>query len=158
LVILSNKVKHMDVQVEMNGAPSFAARRSQIGQVLANLIGNACDASQQQLGDDNGGANSGLPILRIEAQEKLRNEVNCLWVEIHESGPGIPEELREKILEPFFTTKEVGMGTGLGMPIVQRILESHGGGLQIGDSALLGGACMAFWIPREQVQETDETV
>ena len=60
---------------------------------------------------------------------------------IEDNGPGIPEELRAKILEPFFTTKDVGKGTGLGMPIVLRILEAHQMRLSIEDSTELGGAC-----------------
>ena len=48
-----------------------------------------------------------------------------LELSIEDSGPGIAPELRAKILEPFFTTKAVGKGTGLGMPIVLRILEAH---------------------------------
>ena len=60
---------------------------------------------------------------------------------IEDSGPGIAPELRAKILEPFFTTKAVGKGTGLGMPIVLRILEAHEMMLSIEDSISLGGAC-----------------
>ena len=66
---------------------------------------------------------------------------------IEDSGPGIPAELRSKILEPFFTTKSVGKGTGLGMPIVLRILERHGLSLAISDSVRLGGA--AFVISKQ---------
>ena len=54
----------------------------------------------------------------------------------------IPKELREKIQEAFFTTKGVGKGTGLGMPIVLRILEDHALRLNVGTSAELGGASM----------------
>ena len=59
---------------------------------------------------------------------------------IEDNGPGIPSEIREDILQPFFTTKDVGKGTGLGMPIVVRILAAHGMILELGDSAELGGA------------------
>ena len=60
--------------------------------------------------------------------------------EVHDSGPGIPEALRAKILEPFFTTKPRGQGTGLGLAIVQRVVKQHGGRLQIARSDTLGGA------------------
>ena len=59
---------------------------------------------------------------------------------IEDSGPGIPKGLREKVLEPFFTTKSLGKGTGLGMPIVLKILDSHKMTLTIDDSEELGGA------------------
>ena len=61
---------------------------------------------------------------------------------VEDNGAGIPKELREKIQEAFFTTKGVGKGTGLGMPIVLRILEDHGLRLNVGSSAELGGASM----------------
>ena len=61
---------------------------------------------------------------------------------VEDNGAGIPKELREKIQEAFFTTKGVGKGTGLGMPIVLRILEDHGLRLNVGASAELGGASM----------------
>jgi two-component system NtrC family sensor kinase len=65
-------------------------------------------------------------------------------IEVHDSGPGIPESLREKILEPFFSTKPRGQGTGLGLAIVQRVVRQHGGSLEVGASAELGGARFAF--------------
>jgi len=52
---------------------------------------------------------------------------------IGDTGPGIPEELRGKIFEPFFSTKEEGIG--LGLPIAQRIVEEHGGEIRVESSA-----------------------
>src|SRR5690606_32314664 len=54
-----------------------------------------------------------------------------LTISVEDSGPGIPPELRERILEPFFTTKEVGKGTGLGLPISAGMIKDHGGELTI---------------------------
>ena len=109
--------------------------RSQFGQVLINLISNAADA----IGERDGRARSGRIRLSARVEDKTLKELT-----IEDSGPGIPQDAREKILEPFFTTKDVGKGTGLGMPIVLRILDLHGLSLSIGDSADLGGAKMVI--------------
>jgi two-component system, NtrC family, sensor kinase len=52
-------------------------------------------------------------------------------VVIKDSGHGIPEEIRDKIFDPFFTTKRAGEGTGIGLDIVQRIIEKHSAGIEL---------------------------
>ena len=69
-------------------------------------------------------------------------------INIDDSGPGVPPELRAKILEPFFTTKGVGKGTGLGMPIVLRILEAHEMKLEIQDAPELVGPAFGCRRPK----------
>ena len=86
-----------------------------------------------------GQAKNGRIRLSAKVEDKTLHELT-----IEDSGPGIPQDAREKILEPFFTTKEVGKGTGLGMPIVLRILDLHGLSLSIEDSVDLGGAKMVI--------------
>jgi signal transduction histidine kinase len=50
---------------------------------------------------------------------------------VRDSGPGIPEEIRTRIFEPFYTTKQVGDGTGLGLDIVYRIVQQHHGEVRV---------------------------
>ena len=69
-------------------------------------------------------------------------------LEVADSGPGIPEHLRERVLEPFFSTKERGKATGLGLSVTERIVASHGGVLEIRSSAELGGAAIRIYLPR----------
>jgi C4-dicarboxylate-specific signal transduction histidine kinase len=86
-----------------------------------NLLNNSFDATQS-LTDR---------WIKVKAWE----EPNQISISVTDSGHGIPEGIREKILEPFFTTKEVGKGTGLGLSISLGIIKSHGGTLEIDGNA-----------------------
>lgn len=85
----------------------------QLCQVFLNLFNNSFDAIRH------------LPSkwIRIDA---TRDE-NWMIIHFMDSGPGIPEELREKIFQPFFTSKEIGEGTGLGLSLVYAIVKNHNG-------------------------------
>ena len=78
---------------------------------------------QQQLPRSRNGR--GELVLRAAA------EFGGVLVEIRDSGPGIPPELREHIFEPFFTTKPVGEGTALGLDTVYRIVQKHRGQVRV---------------------------
>ena len=97
----------------------FKAREVQISQVLMNLLSNAIDACRV-------GENSWIEI-SYKVDEKF------LDILVSDSGPGIPQEIRDKIMEPFFTTKEVNQGTGLGLSISKSILRAHKGELSVQD-------------------------
>ena len=156
LVILGSKTKLVDTMVSTENAPEFTGRRSQLGQVLTNLIGNAADATEEVRLEKLDSEESFTPKILIEAKAVEHNKIPHLEVAVHDNGTGIPEDIREKILEPFFTTKEVGKGTGLGMPIILRIIRGHHGDLVIEDSAELGGACLRFWIPVTPPQKNED--
>ena len=147
LIILGSKTKLIDTQKDTTQAPLFTGRRSQISQVLTNLIGNAADAVEEKRLKEKELGHQFKSKIFIRVQSVTQSDQEMLEVSIHDNGDGIPVEIREKILQPFFTTKDVGKGTGLGMPIIIRIIESHGGSLEISDSGELGGACLKFWIP-----------
>lgn len=93
----------------------LVCRPVQISQVLLNLLNNAFDAV------------NGLPERWVQLEVGLKNEM--IEFSCTDSGAGVPPELREKIMQPFFTTKEVGRGTGLGLSISRGIVENHGGKL-----------------------------
>ena len=65
---------------------------------------------------------------------------------VSDTGQGIPDELRERVLEPFFTTKPVGQGTGLGLSITYSIVRKHGGTLQLSHREG-GGTVVAIRLP-----------
>lgn len=96
-------------------------RRSQIAQLLMNLLSNAYDAV-----DD-------LSNKWIKLEAYVSEE--WITIEVSDSGEGIAPLIREKIMQPFFTTKEQGRGTGLGLSISQGISEDHGGSLRLETNA-----------------------
>jgi len=69
-----------------------------------------------------------------------------------DSGRGVAPELRQKIMEPFFTTKEVGKGMGLGLSISRKIVEDHGGELEFTEEA--GHSRFSFRVPLLQKEES----
>ncbi|MCC6544050.1 MAG: GAF domain-containing protein [Nitrospirae bacterium] len=93
---------------------TFADER-QIEQVFVNIINNACDAIEEK-----GGAGG---ILEIKSSVK-DDEIN---IEFINNGPEIPKEAISKIFDPFYTSKEVGRGTGLGLSLCYGIIREHGG-------------------------------
>lgn len=92
-------------------------RETQITQILVNLINNAVDAIQD------------LPVKWIRISTSLAPTYLSIFVT--DSGSGIQEEIRDKIFAKFFTTKEIGKGTGLGLHISRSIAHAHGGDLLI---------------------------
>jgi signal transduction histidine kinase len=118
LRIFHHQLKHgVSVTREFAGnLPRIRANGSALNQIWTNLIDNALDA---------------LETLPAGEPRKLRVRTSLepgnLLVEIADNGPGIPQEAQSRIYEPFFTTKAVGEGTGLGLDIVQRIVRNHRG-------------------------------
>jgi signal transduction histidine kinase len=121
-VILGHKLKHTSIEVVRDydrALPKLMVHGSELNQVWTNLIHNSIDA----LGDH------GTITLRT------RLDGDCVQVDVADDGPGIPEDARDHVLEPFYTTKAVGSGTGLGLDTVRRIVEEgHGGSLSFDTS------------------------
>ncbi len=117
LVILRHKLKEgVEVQRQFDpGLPRIQAYGSELNQVWTNLIDNAIDAM--------GG--KGLIILRTFL------EGTSAVVEVEDNGPGIPDEVQSRLFSPFFTTKPVGKGTGLGLNISYNIVHKHGGDIRV---------------------------
>ena len=95
-----------------------------IGRVFLNLVTNACQALDEKRQNSDGGYE---PELRI-ASRRLEDHAEF---DIRDNGIGIPEELRERIFEPFMTTKKPGEGTGLGLSLLSDILTRHGGSIRL---------------------------
>jgi len=106
-------------------------------QVFTNLLLNACQAMGE-------GGTLKIRTNAVPAEDGGAQEVA---VEIEDSGPGVPEELKEQIFNPFFTTKKTGVG--LGLAIVSKIVDAHGGSVKL-VSPVGHGACFRVTLPAEQ--------
>ena len=143
-VITNAKLKYYDVEADVADV-GLIAIRSQLSQVFTNIISNAADALSEcgSLSDEN--LNLGLRI----STEVLDD--GGLTLSFEDSGGGVPPEIAERIWEPFFTTKDVEAGTGLGMPIVKRIIDQHGFDITLDRSEKMGGARFTIVFPSASV-------
>ena len=116
------------------GLPHLAGDRGQLEQVVLNLMINAAEAI------------NGRGTILVSTSESQKSSHVRLMVE--DSGPGIPEDERLKIFEPFYTTKRSGGGSGLGLSITHGIVQRHGGRISVADSQL-GGALFLIRLPLE---------
>lgn len=124
LALCTEKLTKNDIKIVFEGKHQgleVNGRQTQISQVILNLINNASDAIAQF--DEK--------WIRIELSDSSSDVI----ISITDSGNGIPEDLREKIFNPFFTTKDVGKGTGLGLSVSKTIIENHHGNLSIDESS-----------------------
>ncbi len=128
-------VSTRDVQIEWDlpgMLPPISADPTGLEQVFSNLVANAVQAME--------GRGSLVISVRVEGQE----EAGVLVVRFQDSGPGFPEDALGKVTRPFFTTKPDG--TGLGLAICQRIVQAHGGELEV-FNAPEGGAVAQVILP-----------
>jgi PAS domain S-box-containing protein len=112
------------------GLRSAWGDRSQIHQVIMNLALNACEAMKRggKLTISTRNVEAGDRIYRVQPDLKKSPAVA---VSFADTGPGIPEEIRERIFEPFFSTKEDKTGVGLGLAVVKGIVDRHGGCIEV---------------------------
>ncbi len=121
------------VEVRLEGADELGVRcgRVALQQVMLNLVGNAADALGRKTGS------------RIDLGAVARE--GWLEVTVRDNGPGMTPEVLSKIFDPFFTTKPVGQGTGLGLPVVRRVIADWGGTLTV-ESSPGAGAAFVFTV------------
>lgn len=120
LFLLENQTLFHNIKIEKNldtALPLINANMQQLNHVFMNIILNAADAMA-------GKGKLTVKSYQIPSQERI-------YVEISDTGPGIPQEIQSRIFEPFFTTKEEGKGTGLGLSMVYGIVENHGGKITV---------------------------
>ena len=118
--------------------PMIEAYGGQLNQVLMNILDNSIGAIK----------NEGNIWIKIRT-EKDKNK--CI-IQIKDDGCGMDEETKEKIFNPFFTTKPVGQGTGLGLSISYKIIQSHNGQITV-DSILNEGTTFNIELPINQLQQ-----
>jgi two-component system NtrC family sensor kinase len=115
------KTSGVDVRLDLEErAPPVLADADQLHQVFMNLIINAQQALQDQ---------SGPRVLSVTSRYDV--DAHVISIVVADNGPGIPEAVRKRIFEPYFTTKPLGAGTGVGLAVCLGIVEAHGGTLGV---------------------------
>jgi signal transduction histidine kinase len=136
LVLLRYRLESYGVEVKLireHRLPEIWADPDQLKEVLVNLVLNACEVMV------NGG------VITLREEEKMEPPLGpAVVIRVSDTGPGIPESVRDKIFQPFFSTKEEG--TGLGLSIATRIIEEHGGRLEL-ESKQKQGATFIITLP-----------
>ncbi len=130
--VLKTRVK---VVKEFGDIPFVACSPSQINQVFLNLVTNAAQAIEGDVG-----------MIHIQT----RASADRVQVIVRDNGKGIPPEVLPKIFEPFFTTKKAGEGTGLGLSISRKIVEEHGGTIKA-ESVVGKGTAVTVSLPAQGI-------
>jgi signal transduction histidine kinase len=136
LAVLGHRLKHTEIEVVRRydeSLPKLTVRGSELNQVWTNLLDNAIDA----LGD------------RGTITISTRGEAGGAQVEVSDDGPGIAAEIRERVFDSFFTTKDVGQGMGLGLSTAHRIVvDRHHGTITVDSEP--GATSFRVWLPLTQ--------
>jgi signal transduction histidine kinase len=136
IAVLGHRLKHTNIKVERDydkGLPKLTVRGSELNQVWTNLLDNAIDA----LGD------SGTITITT------RPEARGVRVDVADDGPGIAPEDKDRVFDSFFTTKDVGRGTGLGLATAHRIVvDRHSGTITVDSEP--GATTFHVWLPLTQ--------
>jgi two-component system, NtrC family, sensor kinase len=140
LKICQNLLKHrVEVVKQYGELPQIECSPSQLNQVFLNLFTNAAQAIEGE----------GRIYLHTLAEN------GGVGIRILDTGCGMSEDIRQRIFEPFFTTKPVGKGTGLGLSIVYRIIEEHGGRIEV-RSAPGKGSEFVIHLPLRQKKQVEQ--
>ena len=120
LSVACERLKHNEIELrrsfsEEEAKTKIRANRVQLSQVLVNLLNNSIDALEE---------------LRVD-KKWIDLRIDChgenITLKVSDAGPGIPVEVRREMFKPFYTTKEIGKGTGIGLSISKSIIENAGG-------------------------------
>ncbi len=121
----------VSLELDLSELPKFRAS-TEWADVFNNLISNARFALKE--------AGVEPATIRISS----RADDSKIIIKVEDNGPGVPPEIRARIFEPFYTTKDIGKGTGLGLAVSKEIVRRHKGQITVSDSADLGGACFTI--------------
>lgn len=148
LLILQHRLKAkpdksaIEIVKKYSDLPLIECYAGQLNQVFMNVLNNAIDALEDER-ESISKPDKGLITIYTSIGE-MKGNIKSVVIRIVDNGPGIPEALRSRICDPFFTTKPVGKGTGLGLSISYKIVvDKHGGIFNCESQAGLG---TEFWI------------
>jgi len=130
-----------------DGLPAVDCREVQIGQVLMNLLNNAFDAVDASPDSER--------WVRVEASLETASgdALDCLLINVIDGGPELSEEVREHLMETFYTTKPLGGGLGIGLSVSRAIADDHGGSLQLEDCE--GHTCFRLSLPVQAARHAE---
>lgn len=180
LVESQGHFKDIDLILSLGDAvPPVMADAHQLEQIMVNLLLNAAqavDSSQRRWirvstemlpfeatlpparrRDDPPGIDYSH-LRRLQARREgltpppVSKGANVVRISVRDSGPGIPPEIGDRVFDPFFSTKETGQGTGLGLAVSARLIEAMGGTIQV-ETPEGGGACFSIYIPSVRTEE-----
>jgi signal transduction histidine kinase len=133
IAVLGHKLKHTSIDVVRDydrELPRLTVHGSELNQVWTNLLDNAIDSL---------GANGTITVA-------TRRDGDCALVDISDDGPGIDPAIVDRVFDSFFTTKDVGEGTGLGLATARRIVvDRHDGSLTVDSQP--GRTTFHVWLP-----------
>ena len=124
----------VQVETDVKGAPRVGLPAQRLTQVLLNMVMNA------------GAAIASGPRKEGRVTVRARTQGDRVRIEIEDDGPGVSAAVRDRLFEPFVTTKEVGEGTGLGLAVCRGLVESVGGEVSL-DPSYVGGARFTVVLP-----------
>jgi two-component system nitrogen regulation sensor histidine kinase NtrY len=148
-VVFMMKIAHPEIEFadQLPQGPLVAPfDRRLVSQAVTNIVKNATEA-----------------IAAVPDSERGQGRIDILLDDTHpdyvilavtDNGKGFPVEGRQRLLEPYMTTREGG--TGLGLPIVAKILEDHGGGMELADNPAGRGGQVRMWIPKTKQISSEE--
>lgn len=131
---------HIAVRQQLEAELPVLLEKEHIRQAIDNLITNALDAMAE------GGT------LTITTQREFENNATYVALHVRDTGPGIPEQDLDQVVEPFYTTKKIGKGTGLGLAIARKIIIEHGGFIRIRNNSD-HGVTVSLYFPFEESED-----
>jgi signal transduction histidine kinase len=137
--ICAHRIQALNIRVEADFDRELhvVCREAEMVQVFLNLFTNSIDALEH--------ASDRWVSVRC------REEDSYVVIEFIDSGRGIPKEINEKIMQPFFTTKQVGRGTGLGLSVCVGILQEYSGSIELDQNNM--NTCFVIKIPKLEIQK-----
>ena len=138
----------IDVDFE-EAAPSLWCQSGKLSQVFMNIVVNAVQATESRWED----SEDRVVSVALKALSGPAGAPTALEVRIRDNGTGMDDITRQRIFDPFYTTKEVGKGTGLGLSIVKGILDDHGADIAV-ESTLGTGTCFILTFPLKAAEAT----
>lgn len=136
LTLYNNQLKQgIEVQRHYDSIPAIACYPDELNQVWTNLVHNSIQAMK------------GKGFLTVNVTQAQKDQRDYIRVDVIDSGCGIPPEILPKIFTPFFTTKPMGEGSGLGLDIVKKIVDKHQGHIEVNSEP--GRTEFQVWLPRQ---------